>query len=78
MMPRLHPATNEIQHKRFAQHIVSPRRGVFIIVLIIVRFVFFCKGKKTKMTFFSGNKKLWETTDYTDYTDYKKNIKKSA
>jgi hypothetical protein len=27
MMPRHHPETNEIQHKRFAQHIGSPRRG---------------------------------------------------
>jgi hypothetical protein len=27
MMPRLHPETNENQHKRFAQHIGSPRRG---------------------------------------------------
>ena len=28
MIPRLHPETNENQHKRFAQHIGSPRRGV--------------------------------------------------
>jgi amino acid adenylation domain-containing protein len=27
MMPRPHPETNEIRHKRFAQHIGSPRRG---------------------------------------------------
>ena len=27
MMPRLNPETNENQHKRFAQHIGSPRRG---------------------------------------------------
>ena len=27
MMPRPHPETNENQHKRFAQHIGSPRRG---------------------------------------------------
>ena len=27
MMPRLHPETNENQHKRFAQHIGPPRRG---------------------------------------------------
>jgi hypothetical protein len=27
MMPRLHLETNENQHKRFAQHIGSPRRG---------------------------------------------------
>jgi hypothetical protein len=27
MMPRHHPETNENQHKRFAQHIGSPRRG---------------------------------------------------
>jgi glycosyltransferase involved in cell wall biosynthesis len=27
MMPRLNPKTNENQHKRFAQHIGSPRRG---------------------------------------------------
>jgi hypothetical protein len=27
MMPRLHPETNKSQHKRFAQHIGSPRRG---------------------------------------------------
>jgi hypothetical protein len=27
MMPRLHPETNKNQHKRFAQHIGSPRRG---------------------------------------------------
>jgi hypothetical protein len=27
MMPRLHPETNEDQHKRFAQQIGSPRRG---------------------------------------------------
>jgi hypothetical protein len=31
MMPRPHPETNENQHKRFAQHIGSPRRGVFIL-----------------------------------------------
>jgi hypothetical protein len=27
MMPRPQPETNENQHKRFAQHIGSPRRG---------------------------------------------------
>ena len=27
MMPRPHPETNENPHKRFAQHIGSPRRG---------------------------------------------------
>ena len=27
MMPRLHPGSNKNQHKRFAQHIGSPRRG---------------------------------------------------
>jgi len=27
MMPRLHPESNKNQHKRFAQHIGSPRRG---------------------------------------------------
>ncbi|MGD2092901.1 MAG: hypothetical protein PVH61_42455 [Candidatus Aminicenantes bacterium] len=27
MMPRPHPEMNENQHKRFAQHIGSPRRG---------------------------------------------------
>jgi hypothetical protein len=27
MMPRHHPETNKNQHKRFAQHIGSPRRG---------------------------------------------------
>jgi len=27
MLPRLHPETNKNQHKRFAQHIGSPRRG---------------------------------------------------
>jgi hypothetical protein len=27
MMPRPHPKTKENQHKRFAQHIGSPRRG---------------------------------------------------
>ena len=27
MIPRLHPETNKSQHKRFAQHIGSPRRG---------------------------------------------------
>ena len=27
MMPRLHPETKENQHKRFAQHMGSPRRG---------------------------------------------------
>jgi hypothetical protein len=27
MMSRPHPETNESQHKRFAQHIGSPRRG---------------------------------------------------
>jgi malonyl CoA-acyl carrier protein transacylase len=27
MMPRPHPETNENQHKRFAQHLGSPRRG---------------------------------------------------
>jgi phosphate transport system ATP-binding protein len=30
MMPRPHPETNENQHKRFAQHIGSPRRGVHV------------------------------------------------
>ena len=30
MMPRHHPETNENQLKRFAQHIGSPSRGVFI------------------------------------------------
>ena len=29
MMPRPHPETNESQHKRFAQHIGSPRRGAW-------------------------------------------------
>ena len=32
MMPRPHPETNENQHKRFAQHIDSPRRGVGLAV----------------------------------------------
>ena len=32
MMPRPHPETNENQHKRFAQHIGSPRRGVGLAV----------------------------------------------
>ncbi len=27
MMPRLHTDANDSQHKRFAQHIGSPRRG---------------------------------------------------
>ena len=27
MMPRPHPETDENQHKRFAQHMGSPRRG---------------------------------------------------
>jgi hypothetical protein len=31
MMPRPHPGTKENQHKRFAQHIGSPRRGVFMV-----------------------------------------------
>jgi len=30
VMPRPHPETKERQHKWFAQHIGSPRRGVFI------------------------------------------------
>jgi hypothetical protein len=29
MMPRPHPETDENQHKRFAQHIGSPRRGAW-------------------------------------------------
>jgi len=32
MMPRSHPEANENQHKRFAQHMGSPRRGVIIRV----------------------------------------------
>ena len=31
MMPRPHPETDENLHKRFAQHIGSPRRGVFMV-----------------------------------------------
>jgi hypothetical protein len=33
MMPRHHPETNENLHKRFAQHIGSPRRGVEIFFI---------------------------------------------
>jgi type II secretory pathway component PulK len=45
MMPRPHPETNDNQHKRFAQHIGSPRRGapgrrrqgsVLFIVLVFI------------------------------------------
>jgi hypothetical protein len=41
MMPRPHPETNENQHKRFAQHIGSPRRGVKITFLQLT-FTFWC------------------------------------
>jgi len=41
MIPRPHPETNDNQHKRFAQHIGSPRRGatgsvIFIVLVFII------------------------------------------
>jgi hypothetical protein len=57
MMPRPHPETNKNLHKRFAQHIGSPRRGVFIAVT-------------HEAAASPGDYEKKSSTDYTDYTNF--------